>query len=207
MRRPHAATCVYSPCVATPSATMRAAPNPAAPPAQAMFVRSPSRTAGTGYCEPHSGQIAPDGPVVLWHPGHRSLPWACPASATPSVSAPAAASELPQFAQKDASCATDTPHCGQKLAMSSGEPTGPEPRKRHHGEDAHRGTASPETVRHCLVCDAPLVGKRPHATFCSARHRAEAARLRAILSGSEAAPFRSLPERRARARKRTNGSP
>lgn len=44
----------------------------------------------------------------------------------------------------------------------------------------------------CVVCDAPWGGMRSDARHCSGACRAEASRLRAILAGSEAVPYRSV---------------
>jgi hypothetical protein len=59
--------------------------------------------------------------------------------------------------------------------------------------------SSPSSVaqeRFCVVCTASLAGHRSHARHCSGACRAEASRIRAILSGDEALPWRSLKERR-----------
>jgi hypothetical protein len=53
--------------------------------------------------------------------------------------------------------------------------------------------------RLCVLCGSPLVGRRPHARFCSGACRAEASRLRAILYGRDRAPYGSLAERLAAA--------
>jgi hypothetical protein len=82
---------------------------------------------GFGYTEPQAGQMAPAGPVVLWHPGHRCSPWPGPASDPSCTTTPCSGrSCVPQFGQNDASCSTPTPQAGQKLAMSRGHVTGRE---------------------------------------------------------------------------------
>lgn len=57
--------------------------------------------------------------------------------------------------------------------------------------------------RACPICGADLAGKRSHAETCGGACRAELSRLRRILSGREADGFRTLADRRKRARKRT----
>ena len=49
--------------------------------------------------------------------------------------------------------------------------------------------------RVCVVCNASLIGHRPHARHCGGPCRAEAARIRGILSGKEPSGFRSLKAR------------
>ncbi len=49
--------------------------------------------------------------------------------------------------------------------------------------------------RVCVICGASLIGHRPHARHCSGACRAEASRIRGILSGETALPYRSLKER------------
>ena len=43
--------------------------------------------------------------------------------------------------------------------------------------------AAAVSARGCVVCGAPLAGRRAHARCCGGACRAEAARLRAILDG------------------------
>ena len=66
---------------------------------------------------------------------------------------------------------------------------------------AHRGAA----VRRCIVCEAPLDGRRRQARYCSAGCRLEASRLRAILAGAEVEGYSTLPAYLARHRNRANG--
>ena len=47
----------------------------------------------------------------------------------------------------------------------------------------------------CRVCGGSLDGRRQGIKYCAAPCRAEASRLRAILNGDSAAPYRSLAER------------
>jgi hypothetical protein len=54
---------------------------------------------------------------------------------------------------------------------------------------------SPSTVRCCRLCGASLEGKRSHARFCTPAHRAEAARLRRILSAAEPGKYPSVHHR------------
>jgi hypothetical protein len=58
-------------------------------------------------------------------------------------------------------------------------------------------------VRACLVCGLSLAGRRADARYCSGPCRAEASRLRAILSGSPAQRYSSIVERNAARHRRT----
>jgi hypothetical protein len=49
--------------------------------------------------------------------------------------------------------------------------------------------------RVCLVCGGSLKGRRKDARCCSASCRAEQSRIRAIIDGTYAGPYRSLAER------------
>lgn len=49
--------------------------------------------------------------------------------------------------------------------------------------------------RLCGLCGTSIEGRRRHARFCSGACRAEASRLRRILSGSEADGFGSIAAR------------
>ena len=60
--------------------------------------------------------------------------------------------------------------------------------------------------RVCIVCGASLAGARRHALACSGKCRAEASRLRRILSGSEADGCRTLPALGWHRRKRTGAT-
>jgi hypothetical protein len=60
-------------------------------------------------------------------------------------------------------------------------------------------------MRACRLCGASLMGRRPHARYCSGACRAEASRLRAILRGSKSSPYSSVAERLKVAEKRTRG--
>ncbi len=55
----------------------------------------------------------------------------------------------------------------------------------------------------CVVCGQTLRGRRADALHCSGACRAEAARVRAILSRAPGQRYRSLNERLAARRKRT----
>jgi len=57
--------------------------------------------------------------------------------------------------------------------------------------------------RVCVVCGQTLRGRRADALHCSGACRAEAARLTAILSAAPGQRYRSLAERLAARRKRT----
>jgi hypothetical protein len=50
-------------------------------------------------------------------------------------------------------------------------------------------------MRSCVVCGAPLEGRRSDARHCGPPCRAEASRLRQILNGSDAGPYRSIDDR------------
>jgi hypothetical protein len=60
--------------------------------------------------------------------------------------------------------------------------------------------------RACVICGASLAGARRHALVCSGKCRAEASRLRWILSGAEADGCRTLPELGWQRRKRTGAA-
>jgi hypothetical protein len=60
-------------------------------------------------------------------------------------------------------------------------------------------------MRVCVVCGNSLEGRRIDARHCGGPCRAEASRLRAILSGRGSGPYRSLAERLEARRKRTRG--
>jgi hypothetical protein len=55
----------------------------------------------------------------------------------------------------------------------------------------------------CGICAASLDGRRADARFCSGACRAEASRLRRILSGEGADGYATLADRQAAAQKRT----
>ena len=57
----------------------------------------------------------------------------------------------------------------------------------------------------CALCGEDLAGKRSDARFCSRTCRAEASRLRRLLSGVEVDGYRSFAERLAAFQMRTNG--
>jgi hypothetical protein len=59
----------------------------------------------------------------------------------------------------------------------------------------------PDARRACSVCGA---GMRADAVVCSASCRAEASRLRRLLSGTDADGYRSLTERLGARRRRTS---
>ena len=71
----------------------------------------------------------------------------------------------------------------------------------------HGALAAPSPSRSCVVCGSSLEGRRRQTRCCSGACRAEAARLRAILSGSGAGTYRSVAGRLAARRKRTHGVP
>ena len=58
------------------------------------------------------------------------------------------------------------------------------------------------TVPRCRVCGASLEGRRSQTLTCSSACRREAARVRAILAGSEADGYSTLAEYQARRRNR-----
>jgi hypothetical protein len=68
----------------------------------------------------------------------------------------------------------------------------------------HGALAPPSPPRACIVCGASLAGRRRQARCCSGACRAEAARLRGILSGSGSGAYRSVAGRLAARRKRTS---
>lgn len=55
----------------------------------------------------------------------------------------------------------------------------------------------------CVVCGAPLHGRRADARHCGAPCRARGSLLRRILDGEERLPYSSVEELLARSRKRT----
>jgi ferredoxin len=55
--------------------------------------------------------------------------------------------------------------------------------------------------RECVLCGAPLDGRRADARFCSSVCRAEASRIRAVLDGKEPAGYVTLMDRFAAMRK------
>lgn len=55
----------------------------------------------------------------------------------------------------------------------------------------------------CPVCGGALAGRRSDARYCSGTCRAEASRLRRILSGQGADGYATLPDRAAAAQRRT----
>lgn len=59
-------------------------------------------------------------------------------------------------------------------------------------------------MRVCRICGASLAGRRRQTVYCDGPCRAEASRLRAILSGNPSAPYKSLAERFEVARNRTS---
>lgn len=59
-------------------------------------------------------------------------------------------------------------------------------------------------MRSCVVCGTSLDDRRSDARHCGGPCRAEAARLRAILSGRGSGPYRSVAERVRALSKRTN---
>jgi hypothetical protein len=59
-------------------------------------------------------------------------------------------------------------------------------------------------TRRCVVCGSSLAGHRSDARHCSGACRAEAARLRAILSAAEGQRYHSVAERQGARRKRTH---
>lgn len=68
------------------------------------------------------------------------------------------------------------------------------------------GAERGRSTRHCVVCGESLAGRRSDARHCSGPCRAEAARLRGILSGSPGSSnqaYRSVAERNEARRRRT----
>lgn len=65
----------------------------------------------------------------------------------------------------------------------------------------HRDTATHSRV--CVVCGSSLATRRSDAIYCGGPCRAEAARLRAILSGKRGQKYESLVARLAASRRRT----
>jgi hypothetical protein len=59
-------------------------------------------------------------------------------------------------------------------------------------------------MRVCVLCDASLEGRRADARHCSGACRAEASRLRAILSGRGSGSYESIKQRLQACRKRTS---
>jgi len=53
---------------------------------------------------------------------------------------------------------------------------------------------SPPPTRSCVLCDAPIVGRRADARYCNDECRAEAGRIQAVLRGAEYSPYRSLAQ-------------
>lgn len=53
----------------------------------------------------------------------------------------------------------------------------------------------------CSICGASLDGRRPQARYCSGACRAEASRIRRIVSGAQPDGFASLAQRLAHRRK------
>lgn len=53
----------------------------------------------------------------------------------------------------------------------------------------------------CVVCGDPLVNRHEGARYCSPACRTEASRLKAILNGNYAGPYRSIKERLEAAQK------
>ncbi len=49
--------------------------------------------------------------------------------------------------------------------------------------------------RECVLCGAPLDGRRVDARFCTSVCRAEASRIRAVLDGREPDGYPTLPDR------------
>jgi hypothetical protein len=58
----------------------------------------------------------------------------------------------------------------------------------------------------CALCGASLRGRRPQARFCGPPCRIESSRLRAILNGNYAGPYRSVVERLQAAQKAYKGT-
>jgi hypothetical protein len=62
-------------------------------------------------------------------------------------------------------------------------------------------------MRVCVICDASLADLRADARHCSGACRAEASRLKGILSGNQPDGYRSIRDRLAAPRKRTRRDP
>jgi hypothetical protein len=65
------------------------------------------------------------------------------------------------------------------------------------------GIGEPRAPRVCRLCGAPLGDRRRDALYCSDAHRAEAGRIRAILSGSPTTIYPSLAHRIEASQRRT----
>jgi hypothetical protein len=69
-------------------------------------------------------------------------------------------------------------------------------------------SAAETAERCCAVCGASLDGRRPQALYCSGACRADASRLRRLLSGQEVDGYRSVWDFLLNARKnRTDRQP
>jgi hypothetical protein len=80
------------------------------------------------------------------------------------------------------------------------------PRESHaHGGESRREASlrRDPRARQCCVCGASLRNHREDAVYCGGPCRAEASRLRAILSLSSTAAYASLAERNEARQKRT----
>jgi len=56
-------------------------------------------------------------------------------------------------------------------------------------------------MRSCVICGAPLEGRKSIARHCGPPCRAEASRLRRLLNGKQVGPYRSINERLAASRR------